>query len=286
LKIQVRIFIYCLFLISCNSLFSDNRDDIYKKNVIEYTEQIKKNPDHAENYFNRGIGYNLLKQPDKALIDFEKAIELNKDFEDAYWKKSLIMLDKKKYYEALESIDKAIHIRGENIPLVYYTIRGKCYFGLKMADESIKDFSKIIDSGPDEYYNKHFLDSLYHRAVLYSIKKEYNKSLHDLYKLTEFAEPGSNVLYILGVNYYELNQTEKAIENFNKVVKTGQNLSKAYMHLSLCYIKNNDKKKSEENYINFLKNDCSDLSSVYDEEFVVWFSKDRIDELVRKYCKD
>jgi tetratricopeptide (TPR) repeat protein len=105
------------------------------------------------------------------------------------------MLRKENYSEALKSIDKAIQIRGNKIPLVYYTIRGKSYFGLHMADEAIRDHARVIDAGPDQFYNNNFLDSLYQRAILFSIKKEYSKSLADTTKLLEFVKPNSIFIF-------------------------------------------------------------------------------------------
>jgi len=285
IRISFWIIIYCFFLLSCNSICSDKRDELYKSNIKEYTEEINKNPNDPEKYYRRGINYEILKQYDFALKDFEKAIELKNDFEDAFWKRSLIMLRKENYAESLNSIDKAIQIRGKKIPLVYYTIRGKSYFGLQKADYAIKDHTRVIDAGPDQYYNNNFLDSLYQRAILLSIKKEYLKSQGDLNRLLEFIKPTSNSYFLSGTNFYGLNQTDHAIENFNEAISMNKYSADSYMYLSLCYIKKNDRGQAEDNYIKAIKLGLSNQELLYLQEFVDFFGKEKIYQLVKKYGK-
>ena len=52
----------------------------YERAIQDYNKAIQLNPNYAEAYNNRGWAYYCLKQYGKALKDFEKALELNPNF--------------------------------------------------------------------------------------------------------------------------------------------------------------------------------------------------------------
>ena len=48
----------------------------YDKAIFDYTEAIKRKPEHADFYYSRGLAYNKMGKSDKAISDYTKAIEL------------------------------------------------------------------------------------------------------------------------------------------------------------------------------------------------------------------
>ena len=63
-----------LLLYQGNALFLDGQ---YDRAIVFFNKAIEKNPRFAEAYYNRGITYLEKKQFDKAISDFTKAIEIN-----------------------------------------------------------------------------------------------------------------------------------------------------------------------------------------------------------------
>lgn len=57
---------------------------IQKKIIIDTTRELEKNPKDAEAYYKRGKAFHMIKQYEKAISDFDKAIELNSKFARAY----------------------------------------------------------------------------------------------------------------------------------------------------------------------------------------------------------
>ena len=55
-----------------------------EKVIEKSTAEIKRNPENAEAYCNRGEAYRFIKQYDKAIMDFNKAIELNPRYPRSY----------------------------------------------------------------------------------------------------------------------------------------------------------------------------------------------------------
>jgi tetratricopeptide (TPR) repeat protein len=48
----------------------------YDEAISDYTEAIKRKPEHADFYYSRGLAYNKMGKSDKAISDYTKAIEL------------------------------------------------------------------------------------------------------------------------------------------------------------------------------------------------------------------
>ena len=65
-------------------------------------------------YTNRGVAYNDLKQYERAISDYNKAIELNPNFALAYNNRGWAYYCLKKYQQALKDFDKAIELNPNN----------------------------------------------------------------------------------------------------------------------------------------------------------------------------
>jgi tetratricopeptide (TPR) repeat protein len=71
-----------------------------------YLEKIDSND--AAAYNNRGIAYRRLKQYERAIHDYNKAIELNPEFAGAYYNRGLAYYDLKQYEKEQEDYEKAL----------------------------------------------------------------------------------------------------------------------------------------------------------------------------------
>ncbi|MCE2507011.1 MAG: tetratricopeptide repeat protein, partial [Nitrosopumilaceae archaeon] len=61
-------------------------------------------------FFNKGSTFNELKKYEEATECYDKAIELNPDYPEAFYGKGSTFKELKKYKEAIECYDKAIEI--------------------------------------------------------------------------------------------------------------------------------------------------------------------------------
>src|SRR5210317_1443090 len=70
------------FLLSSTVIFAERADEHNKSSpqtLEDYNQAIRLDPDNAELYRNRGVGYKKLGQFNHALIDFSRAIQLDPD---------------------------------------------------------------------------------------------------------------------------------------------------------------------------------------------------------------
>lgn len=127
----------------------------------------------AELFFLRGTSYNKQNSYNKALIDLNKAISLNPEYDVAYNERGLLYKNLKEYVKSIDDFTKYISI--DSTSFFSYYNRGIAYLYLKENNKAINDFNKalVLKDTSIVYYN---------RAVAYSFLKEKQKSCDDLYR--------------------------------------------------------------------------------------------------------
>ncbi|MCK9614063.1 MAG: tetratricopeptide repeat protein [Candidatus Omnitrophica bacterium] len=61
----------------------------YDEAITEYNKAIELNPNYAEAYNNRGVAYNVKGSYDQAISDFTRAIEINPSYAEAYYDRAV-----------------------------------------------------------------------------------------------------------------------------------------------------------------------------------------------------
>ncbi len=87
-----------------------------------FQEQDSLNQDAAPFYY-LGIFYAVKKQYPEALRQFDRAIQTDHNFIDAYIEKSSLLLDRKDPADALKILDKALQIAPDHAPVYYWTAK-------------------------------------------------------------------------------------------------------------------------------------------------------------------
>lgn len=124
---------------------------------------INKDSNDAEAYNLRGRAYAGLKRDEShenALADFDKAIERNKDYADAYYRRGLLYSEHDQFDVAIEDFDKTLIYR-PNSPYVYFN-RGLAKFRSDKEKDALKDFTEAIRLKPD-----------YTEALLYNVEVKF-----------------------------------------------------------------------------------------------------------------
>ena len=82
-------------------------------NIAIYTKAIGINPNDAELYYKRALYYEIIGKQDEALEDYSKAIELKPDYTDAYLKRSQNFIKKGLKDEAINDFNNVIRLNPE-----------------------------------------------------------------------------------------------------------------------------------------------------------------------------
>lgn len=163
-KIIMTLFVILAFICACSEQekkpVSNNLDKATdmekgvakeKKNTnpmkdIEYlTKMIKEQPQSALAYNNRGTAYHSLKQHELAIEDYNKAINLKKDYADAYNNRGASYYSLGKHQQAIEDFNKAISLK-QNFASAYAN-RGLTYLNQGNKELGCPDAKKACELG-------------------------------------------------------------------------------------------------------------------------------------------
>ena len=172
----------------------------YKDAIPEYDMAIRRDPDHAETYYQRGLVKFHLGQYEGAVTDFDMAIDRNSDYAEAYFQRGLANAENEKYREAITDYDKAIH-RGFDTADVYYN-RGNINARLQEYGAAAEDYDKAIHRGfdtADVYYNRGIMSALL--EIYEAALEDYDKAIRRGLNTADIYYSQGGVLLQLGYAY-------------------------------------------------------------------------------------
>ncbi len=86
-----------------------NKQD-YKEAIKDYDKALKIDKDLEEAYYNIGTCKLALKDFEGAILSLEKAIEINPKYFKAYYNKAVVFISQEKYIESLPTLNKLIEL--------------------------------------------------------------------------------------------------------------------------------------------------------------------------------
>ena len=154
-----------------------------------YNEIIKRDPNYVNAHINLGILLIQNKKYHNAIISFEKAIELNPNFADTYYNVAVVN-----------------NLLGQNL-------------------DAIQNYEKAIQLNPK------FLNAMNNLGVVFLENNEYQKAVDYFQKVILINPNISNAHNNLGSAYTKLDKHEKAIDCYEKAIAINPNLTDAHYNL-------------------------------------------------------
>ncbi len=164
----------------------------YVKAILYYNKAIDLQPDSTDAYYNRGHAYVKEGRYNQALLNFNKAIELKPDFLKAYSDRSNVYLYTKNFDQAIQDSNKAIEL--DPTLAGAYQNRSAAYNYKGNYQQAIVDSNKAIALRPDDAYTyairgyAYLAQGNYDQAIADCNKAiELNPKLPYLYPIRDFA---------------------------------------------------------------------------------------------------
>ncbi|BBM85343.1 serine/threonine-protein kinase [Candidatus Uabimicrobium amorphum] len=182
----------------------------------------------ADTHLNRGLLNVQMRQPEKALDDFNAAIRLKPNYANAYFNRGNLFFRDKKWNLALTDYTKALSLDSNNA-LLYYN-RGSLYAQTKQVDLALDDFAKSIQINPRyaPVYNR--------RAYIYAYeKKDLKKAFSDFTKAINLDRQFFEAYKNRGLLYFRHKKYSEAISDFKKATSLHPGDWWPYYGLHLCY---------------------------------------------------
>ena len=174
-------------------------DDVLKKNKVAF----------AHNF--RGLAYVDKGQYRMAMADYNSAINLDKNFVEAFNNRGNLYVNMGRYSQALQDYNEALSHDPKYFN-AYYN-RGILHLRSNELDEAISDFTQAINSKSD------IADAFNKRGVAFSFKGEYKKSFADFTQALKLNNNFAEAYYNRGVIYHLHQQYVPAIANFSEALR-------------------------------------------------------------------
>ena len=129
----------------------------FEEALIDLEKAIEINPNHALIYFSKAIAYHNLNQLRAAYENYSKAIELDKRMVDAYYNKAQTILafedpTEEELKEALDNLNSATDLDNKFLDAHYYSAIVKKKLG--MYKSAIESLDRVLAIEPKAPYSR------------------------------------------------------------------------------------------------------------------------------------
>ncbi len=215
-----------LFVLRAKYFFNERLNTLA---LLDCNKSINLNPKNYSNYLQRAqISFSQYKYDD-ALKDIEKAISLNPNQELSYNLRSLIYASQGEYYKANSDLEKAIELNPNDF--MSFFMRSKIRYKAEDMNGSCEDLSKSlellnlydsennlkseIENSIAEYCKIAKPSYYFQRGIAHYNMREFEKSIAIYTKGLEKFPKNSMTLSFRGNSYFEVNQFEKAVADYD-----------------------------------------------------------------------
>ncbi len=200
-------------------------------------------PETYSKYYDKGIEYFNEDEYDKAIDSFNKAIELNPNYAEAYYERGraygnlevILNRDDKDYVAmAMEDFGRAIELNPDHAAA--YSRRG---YSFALKEDFVKAFSDLeksvaLDPG--------YAGAYYYRGKAYFLKEDYDSAISDFKKAFELDSNDTqakiseaNAYYMRGAVYFSQRDNDSAFDDFDRAIKLNPDHDYAYIGRGTIY---------------------------------------------------
>ena len=226
-KIKKAVVVVVLIVAAAESAATQKYLAIWQDSIILADHMIALAPDSSPLYNDRGVIYLKKTELDKALADFNKAIEINPRYYEVYHNRGIVYETKGEYDSAIKEYNKSLAINPKYVKA--YDNRGRSSYGLGKLDEAISDYNIAIGLNPE------FVDSYNNRGNVYEKKGQLDKAFADFNKAVELNPKYHDAYYNRGNIYRNKGELDRAIADYTKAVLLNPEFAEAYNNRGNVY---------------------------------------------------
>jgi protein O-mannosyl-transferase len=217
-----------LLLVIVLSYLTIKQISAWRDSIALWTSVIEKGTEKVPMAFvNRGAAFQKRGRLDKAVADYEMAIDLDPSAFRAYISLSTAFEIMGRLDKALATVDKAIGLNPSSHEA--YRNRGLLYEKTLQYDKAISDYTRAISLKPTYY------EAYNNRGLTYANTGQFDKAVAD-YNATLLINPRHFGAYVnRGVAYTLMGHYDKALDDFNRALGLGQDDAIAYYNRGMFY---------------------------------------------------
>ena len=204
----------------------NNRGHIYLnegKNdlaLLDFNKAIELQPTYANAYNNRGTLYMNENKNDEALKDFDKAVELNPGSEAFHLSRANALKNKNKFQEALMEYDKALGLKPD-FAEAYYS-RGILFMNQGKHAEAVGEYSKAINLNPE------YIEAYLNRGNSFRDNNQFDNALKDYEKVITLDPDFILAYFNRGTLFMNKSMNDLALKDFDKAIELNPAYAQAH----------------------------------------------------------
>lgn len=200
----------------------------YEEALRYFEKVVEINPKYAEAYFQIGYCNGKIGRHQEAVKAYKQAISLYPYDENAYFNLGLSYRQIGNYQEEIEAYKKAIGIN-PNLGIAYYWL-GNAYSGLDRYREAIEAYKEALRINPDDF------DANYHLGLAYGGFSMFREAI-EAYKQAIRISPNYEEAHCsLGIAYAVLGRYREAAEAAKQAIRINPNNAEAHYLLGMAYL--------------------------------------------------
>jgi Tfp pilus assembly protein PilF len=160
----------------------------YNKAIEYYQKAIEIDDAYFDAYYNLGLAFSLILDFDKAIEYYNKAITLNDTIADTFFSLGFIYMEKQDYDKAIEMFNKGIIIDDTNED-VFFSL-GFAYAEKQDSDKAIEMIKKGIKLKPNSP------EALYFLGLLYQDKDNFTYAMLYVKKAAQLGDTSAQQFFI------------------------------------------------------------------------------------------
>jgi len=178
-------------------------------------------------YVNRGAAFQKSGLLDKAVADYETAIDLDPTDDKAYISLGAVFEQMGRFDRAQEAVEKAIALN----PSSHEAFRNRGVLLEKMGrlDEAIADYTRAIALQPS------YFEAYNNRGLTYAKTGRLEEAIADYSDSIAINPRHFNAYLNRGVAFTLIGQYDRALEDFNRAILLGQDDAVAYYNRGMLY---------------------------------------------------
>lgn len=202
--------------------------------------KIESKRELAEYFFELGYAYHRIKELDRAITYYNKALIVDPDFAKIYWRRGNIYRKKGQYQQALQDCNKAISLNPELAGA--YSARGIVYKNMKKYDLAIQDSSKAI------HLDSKYVAAYINRGNVYYLQEKFDAAIRDYTAaITINVDSKSQDIAIAyagrGEVYQRKKQFDLSLREFNKAISINPEYARVYYYRAFIWYYQKDFEK-------------------------------------------
>ncbi|MCK4353475.1 tetratricopeptide repeat protein [candidate division WOR-3 bacterium] len=227
------------------SILTIIRNNEWRNAYTLWSKTVIQSPNSAVVHNNLGTAYDGRGNPDKAIYEYKKAVEIDPNYKQAHYNLAASYADRGDYEEASYWHDKLIKI-DPNCSRAYIKT-GKVMVESGNFGQAIAEYKKAENIEPNNPGIKISMGYIYERTGKYQKAEVYYKKAIEI-------DPKNPIPYFnLGNVYREIGDFKEAILVFQEALKLNPSHAEAWYNLGVSYEQIKDYKNAIKSYKQFLK---------------------------------